>query len=368
MVDVYELRILDTAYPASVVSRDAVLEALERVIDPQFRRSVVELEIVRDVAVEGSQVSLTVVLTSAGEPQRASLERQLEHAVRRVPGVEGVQIAFTAMSDADQAVLTRKLRAAPTERDPGITIATRTRVIALASGKGGVGKSSLSANLAAALSLRGYRAGVLDADLYGYSIPQMLGVRREPTMVGTMVVPPVARDVEVMSVGFFVDRQSPVMLRGPMLHKALEQFLSEVLWGDLDVLLVDMPPGTGDVALSLGQLLPRAEAIVITTPQRAAQQVAVRAGQMARQTNMELVGAVENMSYLAREDGTREELFGAGGGEALARELDVPLLARIPFDSLLGAHADAGEPVVWAQPDLPVSRAILALAETLTRD
>jgi ATP-binding protein involved in chromosome partitioning len=348
-------------------SIDAVLEALEGVIDPEFRRSVIELEIVRDVAVEGSEVSLTIALTSASGPQRASLERQVEHALRRLPGVERVEIAFAAMSDEAQAALTRKLRAAPTQRFPGISIGTRTRVIALASGKGGVGKSSLSANLAAAFSRLGYKAGVLDADLYGYSIPQMLGVRREPTMVGTMVVPPVARDVEVMSIGFFVDRQSPVMLRGPMLHKALEQFLSEVLWGDLDVLVVDMPPGTGDVALSLGQLLPRAEAIVITTPQRAAQQVAVRAGQMARQTNMELLGAVENMSYFAREDGTREELFGAGGGEALAREVDVPLLARIPFDPRLGAYADAGEPVVWAQPDLPVSRAILALAEALTR-
>jgi ATP-binding protein involved in chromosome partitioning len=349
------------------VSRDAVLEALEGVIDPEFRRSVVELEIVRDVAVEGSEVSLTIALISAGGPQRASLERQVEHALRRLHGVERVKLAFAVMSDEEQAAVTGKVRAAPTQRVPGISIATKTRVIALGSGKGGVGKSSLSANLAAAFSLGGHRAGVLDADLYGYSIPQMLGVRREPTMVGTMVVPPVARDVEVMSVGFFVDRQSPVMLRGPMLHKALEQFVSEVLWGDLDVLLVDMPPGTGDVALSLGQLLPRAEAIVITTPQRAAQQVAVRAGQMARQTNMELVGAVENMSYLAREDGTREELFGAGGGETLAREVNVPLLARIPFDPLLGAHADAGEPVVWARPDLPVSRAIVALAETLTR-
>ncbi len=348
-------------------SRDAVLEALEGVIDPEFRRSVVELEIVRDVAVEGSEISLTIALTSAGGPQRASLERQVEHVLHRLPGVERVEIAFAAMSDEEQAALTRKLRAAPTQRVPGISIGARTRVIALGSGKGGVGKSSLSANLAAAFSRLGYKAGVLDADFYGYSIPQMLGVRREPTMVGTMVVPPVARDVEVMSVGFFVDRQSPVMLRGPMLHKALEQFLSEVLWGELDVLIVDMPPGTGDVALSLGQLLPRAEAIVITTPQRAARQVAVRAGLMARQTNVELLGAVENMSYLAREDGTREELFGAGGGEALAREVGVPLLARIPFDPLLGAHADAGEPVVWAQPDLPVSRAILALAETLAR-
>jgi ATP-binding protein involved in chromosome partitioning len=238
-------------------------------------------------------------------------------------------------------------------------------VIALASGKGGVGKSSLSANLAVAFSRLGLRTGVLDADVYGYSIPQMLGIRQRPIAVDDMIVPPVRGDLKVMSIGFFLDENSPVMWRGPMLHRALEQFLSDVHWGELDTLVVDMPPGTGDVAISLGQLLPRAEAVVVTTPHRASQQVAVRAAQMARKTNMRLLGVVENMSYLTREDGSREELFGSGGGEALAAEVEAPLLGRIPFDPRLGAFADEGEPIVLAEPEADVSLAILSLAEAI---
>ena len=242
-------------------------------------------------------------------------------------------------------------------------------MLAVASGKGGVGKSSLAANLAAAFSGLGQRTGVLDADVYGYSIPHMLGVHQRPVAVDggerAMIVPPVRGDLKVMSIGFFLDENTPVMWRGPMLHRALEQFLSDVHWGELDTLVVDMPPGTGDVAISLGQLLPRAEAVVVTTPHRASQQVAVRAAQMARKTNMRLLGVVENMAYLAREDGSREELFGSGGGEALAAEVEAPLLGRIPFDPRLGALADEGEPIVLAEPDAEVSRAIVELAEAI---
>jgi ATP-binding protein involved in chromosome partitioning len=266
------------------------------------------------------------------------------------------------MTPEEKSTLTAKLRGGVAERTPGISVHSQTRVVAVASGKGGVGKSSLAANLAAAFSTLGHATGILDADIYGYSIPTMLGVHQRPVAVDKMIVPPVRGDLKVMSIGFFLDENSPVMWRGPMLHRALEQFLSDVHWGELDVLLVDMPPGTGDVAISLGQLLPRAEAIVVTTPHRAAQQVAVRAAQMARKTNMRLLGAVENMAFHA---GTGEELFGSGGGAALADEIDAPLLGRIPFDPRLAAYADAGEPIVLAEPDADVSQAIFELARAI---
>ena len=266
------------------------------------------------------------------------------------------------MTPEEKATLTAKLRGGVSERTPGISVDAKTRVVAVASGKGGVGKSSLSANLAAAFSTLGHRTGILDADVYGYSIPHMLGIHQRPVAVDKMIVPPVRGDLKVMSIGFFLDENSPVMWRGPMLHRALEQFLSDVHWGELDTLVVDMPPGTGDVAISLGQLLPRAEAIVVTTPHRAAQQVAVRAAQMARKTNMRLVGVVENMAYMT---GTGEELFGSGGGEALAQEIEAPILGRIPFDPMLAALADEGEPIVLAEPEREVSRAIVELAEAV---
>jgi ATP-binding protein involved in chromosome partitioning len=344
------------------VSRESVFAALEGVIDPELKRSVVELDMVRDVRVEGSHVAVTIALTVPGCPLRASFEEQVERALAPVEGVETVALAFDVLSPEERAALTTKLRGGVAERTPGVSVDAGTRVIAVASGKGGVGKSSLTANLAAAFSRLGHGTGVLDADVYGYSIPTMLGVHQRPVAVDKMIVPPVRSDLKVMSIGFFLDENSPVMWRGPMLHRALEQFLSDVHWGELDTLVVDMPPGTGDVAISLGQLLPRAEAVVVTTPHRAAQQVAVRAAQMARKTNMRLLGAIENMSYRA---GSGEELFGSGGGEALAAEVDTPLLGRIPFEPRLAAYADAGEPIVLAEPEAEVSRAIVALAEAI---
>ena len=347
------------------VARDDVWKALESVIDPELKRSVVELDMVRDVAIEGAIVTVTIALTVPGCPLRASFQEQLDRALLPLEGVERVAASFDVMTPEEKAVLTAKLRGGVAERSPGISVDAKTRVVALASGKGGVGKSSLSANLAVAFSQLGYKAGVLDADVYGYSIPHMLGINQRPIAVDKMIVPPVRGELKVMSIGFFLDENSPVMWRGPMLHRALEQFLSDVHWGELDVLVVDMPPGTGDVAISLGQLLPRAEAVVVTTPHRAAQQVALRAAQMCRKTNMRLLGAVENMSYLLRPDGGREELFGRGGGEALAREAEIPLLARIPFDSRLGALADEGRAIVEVEPDAEVSRAIVGLAEAV---
>ena len=235
-------------------------------------------------------------------------------------------------------------------------------MVAVASGKGGVGKSSLTVNLAAALSALGQRVGVLDADVYGYSIPGMLGIDQRPVAVDDMIVPPVRGDLKVMSIGFFLEDNAPVMWRGPMLHRALEQFLSDVHWGELDWLVVDMPPGTGDVSISLGQLLPRAEVIVVTTPQRAAQEVAVRAAEMARKTNMRLLGVIENMSYLV---GTGDAIFGSGGGDRLAAAIGAPLLGRVPLDPALREAADAGDPVVLSRPDAEASRAIRAVAEAL---
>jgi ATP-binding protein involved in chromosome partitioning len=344
------------------VSRDAVLRALEGVIDPELKRSVVELDMVRDVRVDDGDVGVTIALTVPGCPLRASFEEQVEKALRPVEGIRSVVLDFDVLSPEERQALTAKLRGEVAERSPGVSVDAGTRVIAIASGKGGVGKSSLTANLAAAFSQLGHATGVLDADVYGYSIPTMLGIRQRPIAVDKMIVPPVRGDLKVMSIGFFLDENSPVMWRGPMLHRALEQFLSDVHWGELDTLVVDMPPGTGDVAISLGQLLPRAEAVVVTTPHRAAQQVAVRAAQMARKTNMRLLGVVENMSF---QVGTGEELFGSGGGDALAEEVDAPLLGRIPFDSKLAAYADDGEPIVLAEPDAEVSQAIVALAEAI---
>jgi ATP-binding protein involved in chromosome partitioning len=344
------------------VSRDEVLRALEGVIDPELKRSVVELDMVRDVRIEGGEVGVTIALTVPGCPLRASFEEQVADALRPVEGIQSVTLDFDVLTPEEREALTVKLRGGVAARSPGVSVDANTRVIAVASGKGGVGKSSLTANLAAAFSALGHKTGVLDADVYGYSIPTMLGIDQRPVAVDKMIVPPVRGDLKVMSIGFFLEDNSPVMWRGPMLHRALEQFLSDVHWGELDTLVVDMPPGTGDVAISLGQLLPRAEAVVVTTPHRAAQQVAVRAAHMARKTNMRLLGVVENMSFRA---GSGEQLFGSGGGDDLAREVETTLLGRIPFDPQLAAYADEGEAMVAVEPEAEVSQAIIGLAETI---
>ena len=341
--------------------RDAILKALENVIDPELRRPVTELEMVRNVLVEDDgSVSVTIALTVAGCPLRDSFQEQVARFVGEVPGVTRVRLGFDVMSPDEKAALVTRLRGGREERT--ISLSPGTRVIAVASGKGGVGKSTLTANLAYALSGLGEQVGVLDADVYGHSIPHMLGVQQKPIAVDEMIVPPVRGDLKLMSIGFFLDENAPIMWRGPMLHKALEQFLSDVHWGELDTLVVDMPPGTGDVAMSLGQLLPRAEALIVTTPQPAAQKVAVRAAQMAQKTGMRVLGAVENMSYLA---GTGQELFGSGGGQALADEMGVPLLARIPLDPVMREAADDGCPVAEVAPDSEAAVAIGALAESV---
>jgi ATP-binding protein involved in chromosome partitioning len=317
---------------------------------------VTELDMVRDVRVEGGVVSMTVVLTVAGCPLRHSFEEQVQRVLADVSGVSGFRLSFDVMTPEERQRLTTKLRGGAPQSESVVRLHRDCRVIAVASGKGGVGKSSLTANLAVAFSQLGRRTGILDADVYGHSIPHILGIHQKPVAVDEMIVPPVKDGLKLMSIGFFLDDNQPVMWRGPMLHRALEQFLTDVHWGDLEVLVVDMPPGTGDVSISLGQLLPRAEVIVVTTPQKLAQEVASRAAAMARKTNMRLLGVVENMSG---------EVFGSGGGQALASELDVPLLGTVPLDPLLREQGDVGEPIVAAHPEADSAREIVAIAEAL---
>src|SRR6266700_107463 len=338
------------------VSREQVYEALSRVIDPELRKPVTELDMVRDIRIDGGSVEITIALTVAGCPLRASFQDQVSEHVAPLPGVERVSLDFDVMSADEKAALSAKLRGGVTERTKGIALDKDTRVLAVASGKGGVGKSTLTVNLAAAFSSLGHRTGVLDADVYGHSIPHMLGVHQKPVLVDKMIVPPVKDDLKLMSIGFFLDENAPVMWRGPMLHRALEQFLSDVHWGELDMLLVDMPPGTGDVSISLGQLLPRAEAVIVTTPQPLAQEVAARAAMMAQKTNMRLLGVIENMT---------SEVFGEGGGARLANELGVPLLGRVPLDARLRECGDEGEPLVFADPDSPTAQTIVSIAEAI---
>jgi ATP-binding protein involved in chromosome partitioning len=342
--------------------REEIIAALGEVIDPELRKPVTELDMVRDVRIDGGRVDVTIALTVPGCPLRASFEEQVQRAVKPLDGVDEVRLEFDVMTPDERAALTEKLRGGVHGRSKGVSVDRNTRVIAVASGKGGVGKSTLTVNLAAAFMEHGHRTGVLDADVYGHSIPHMLGIHQRPVVVDKMIVPPVKGELKLMSIGFFLDENAPVMWRGPMLHRALEQFLSDVHWGDLDTLLVDMPPGTGDVSISLGQLLPRAEAIVVTQPNPAAQQVAVRAAQMAQKTGMRLVGAVENMSWLV---GSGEEVFGSGGGEALAEEIGAPLLGRVPLDPRLRECADEGEPLVSVDPESVTSEAIRAVAAAI---
>jgi ATP-binding protein involved in chromosome partitioning len=336
--------------------RDAVLAALATVIDPELQRPVTELDMVRDVEIEDGVVTLTIVLTIAGCPLRDSFETQVERAFAEVPGVRGFELHFGVMTPEERQALTTKLRGGAPERDNVVRLPRDCRVIAVASGKGGVGKSSLTANLAVAFGQMGRRTGIVDADIYGHSIPHILGIHQKPVAVDDLIVPPVKDGLKLMSIGFFLDDNAPVMWRGPMLHRALEQFLTDVHWGELDVLVVDMPPGTGDISISLGQLLPRAEVVVVTTPQKLAQDVASRAASMARKTNMRLLGVVENMTG---------DIFGAGGGEALAAELGVPLLGQVPLDPLLREQGDAGEPIVAAHPEAESAQVIVSIAEAI---
>jgi ATP-binding protein involved in chromosome partitioning len=361
------------------VTEAHVLDALRPVEDPELHRSIVDLDMVRRIAVDGSRVDVTVALTVAGCPLRNEITRRVDSAVSALDGVEAVDLDFTVMTDDERAALRTRLHGDPAATagthqahghaegraipfaDPG----SKTRVLLVASGKGGVGKSSVTANLSVALAARGHAVAVVDADVWGFSIPRMLGVQHAPVVIDQMLVPPESHGVRCISMGFFAQEDQPVIWRGPMLHKALEQFLTDVFWDEPDFLVVDLPPGTGDISISLAQFLPRAEVLVVTTPQPAAQRVAQRAAFMAQKVNLEVKGVIENMSWFTGDDGKRYELFGAGGGEELAARLSVPLIGRVPLVPELRAGADAGWPIVASDPDGEAGRVFAGIAETI---
>ena len=355
------------------ITDEQLREALSTVIDPEIRRPITELGMVETAAVDAAGLATaTILLTVAGCPMKDTLTTDTTKALSAIEGVTDVKVTLGVMNDAQRAELKTHLRGGQAEKEiPFAKPGSLTRVYAIASGKGGVGKSSITANLAAALAAEGLKVGVVDADIYGFSIPRMLGVTHPPTQVDDMILPPIASDVKVISIGMFVPGNQPVVWRGPMLHRALQQFLGDVFWGDLDVLLLDLPPGTGDIAISIAQLIPNSEILVVTTPQQAAAEVAERAGSIAMQTHQRLVGVIENMSWLELPDGSRQELFGSGGGQTVADSLsrtvgaDVPLLGQIPLDVSLREGSDHGDPAVISNPDGPAAVALRGIARGL---
>ena len=357
---------------SSTTLSDRVRQALAQVKDPEIRRPITDLGMVDALQVDDRGiVELTVLLTIAACPLRDKLSEDVTAAVRGVDGVTEVRLTLGVMTDEQRTTLRENLKGGATKDIPFARPTSRTRVYAIASGKGGVGKSTVTVNLAAAMARSGLSVGVLDADVYGFSIPRMLGVTARPTRIGDMILPLEAHGLKVISVGMFVDGNTPVVWRGPMLHRALQQFLADVYWGDLDVLLLDLPPGTGDVAISTAQLIPATEIIVVSTPQPAAAEVAERAGSIATQTRQRIAGVVENMSPLVLPDGTVLDLFGSGGGQIVAGSLSdktgtrVPLLGSIPLSSQLRAAGDAGQPLVLADPESPAATVLTAIADEL---
>lgn len=372
---------------------EEVRAALSAVEDPDLLRSLGELGMLRDVELERRSLSVTLALPVAGWPVRESLTERVANALRPMDVPDDVRLELVAMSEPERVELRRRL-ASPAGAEPidlappgGRSVtpgsapspislpegnpnrylaqASRTRVVGISSGKGGVGKSSVAVNVAVALAALGHEVGLLDADVYGFSVPKMLGVDRDPVSIDGLLVPPVVHGVRCLSMGFFVPDEQPVVWRGPMLHKTLEQFLVDAYWGEPDFLLIDMPPGTGDVALSLGQYLPRAEILVVTTPQPAAQRVAQRSAYAAKRLKLAVRGVIENMSWFTADDGKRYELFGSGGGHALAEALDVPLLGRVPLVPAVREGSDAGVPVRVADPESDASSAFDDLAQAV---
>jgi ATP-binding protein involved in chromosome partitioning len=347
-------------------SRDEVLNALRTVIDPELRRDIVELEMVRSIDVHpNGVVDVMVSLTTPGCPIRSHFQTGVAQAVRELGGVTGVNVSFDVLSDNEKAALGRKLGRPSL---PEGALAQVSNVICIGSGKGGVGKSSVTANLAAALAGEGKQVGVLDADVWGYSQPRMLGLGAERPKVNAerkLVPLQAAEGISVMSIGFFVEQDAAVVWRGPMLHKALQQFLEDVDWGALDYLLIDLPPGTGDVSMTLAQLLPQSKFLIVTTPQAVAQKVAHRSAQMADKLKLEIAGVIENMSGFVTPAGERFPIFGEGGGQLLAEELEVPLLGKVPLTMGLREQADAGLPIVVSDPDDPAAQALRQTARGL---
>jgi ATP-binding protein involved in chromosome partitioning len=352
----------------------AVRAALAKVIDPELRRPITELGMVKDVTIAPDRgVHVEIYLTTSACPKKTEIADRVTRAVADVPGTGAAKVSLDVMSDEQRTELRKMLRG--DAREPVIPFAqpgSLTRVYAIASGKGGVGKSSVTVNLAAAMAARGLSVGVLDADIYGHSIPRMMGTTDRPTQVESMILPPIAHEVKVISIAQFTQGNTPVVWRGPMLHRALQQFLADVYWGDLDVLLLDLPPGTGDVAISVAQLIPNAEILVVTTPQVAAAEVAERAGAIALQTRQRIVGVIENMSWLTLPDGSTMQVFGEGGGRQVAERLsravgaEVPLLGQVPLDTALVSAGDTGIPLVLSAPDSPAGKELRSVADALS--
>lgn len=359
---------------SSTPTTEQVNEALTTVQDPEIHRPITDLGMVKsvDIADDGA-VHVGIYLTVAGCPMKGRIEKDVSTAVTKVAGVTSVTVELDVMSDEQRKELQTKLRGGQAEKEiPFAKPSSLTKVYAVASGKGGVGKSSVTVNLAAALAAQGHKVGVVDADIYGHSVPRMLGASDFPTKVEDMILPPTAHDIKVISVGMFTQGNQPVVWRGPMLHRALQQFLSDVFWGDLDVLLMDLPPGTGDIAISVAQMLPGAELLVVTTPQQAAAEVAERAGAITAQTHQRIAGVIENMSYYQPDPDTEPVyLFGQGGGQQVADTLtktlgaEIPLLGQVPLDTRLREGGDEGNPLVLSHPEVEASKVITSIAENL---
>lgn len=356
----------------SVITESAVRSALSRVEDPEIGKPITELGMVKSVDITGDNVAVEVYLTIAACPMKSTITDNTRAAVQEVEGVANVTVTTDVMSDDQRRELRTSLRGnTPEAAIPFAQPDSTTRVYAVASGKGGVGKSSMTVNLAVSLAAQGWKVGVLDADIYGHSVPGLLGSDQRPTPVDEMIMPPIAHGVKMISIAHFVDGNAPVVWRGPMLHRAIQQFLADVYWGDLDFLFLDLPPGTGDVAISVAQLVPNAELLIVTTPQAAAAEVAERAGSISQQTNQRVAGVIENMSAMVLPDGTVMDVFGSGGGQLVAERLSVltgstvPLLGQVPLDPQLRVHGDDGHPIAISEPDSPAGKSIRAMAEQL---
>ena len=354
-----------------MVTEAAVREALRAVLDPEIGRPIEDIGMLRGIDVDGGVVNVDVLITIEGCPLKDRITHDVTAAVSPLGGVDRVTVSLSPMSPEQREALVQQLRgggsAAP-QQGSKISFPASTSIVAIASGKGGVGKSSVTVNLACALAAEGHRVGVLDADVWGFSVPRMLGVHGKPVGFNDMILPLEGHGVKVISMGFFVPEETPVIWRGPMLHKAIEQFLGDVYWGDLDFLLCDLPPGTGDVSISLASFIPGASMLVVTTPQDAARKVAERAGKMAERTNLRPLGVIENMSYyVCPRCGERDDIFGTGGGQEAAETLGVPLMAQVPLVPALRAGGDSGSPIVVTDPDAPASLALREAAQAVTR-
>jgi len=365
-----------------VPTESQIIDVLRPVEDPELHRSIVDLGMVRSVQIDGAAVTVEIALTVPGCPLKNEIQRRIGEAAHALDDVDSVEVSFGVMSDEERAKVRELMVGDPSSTagsqaahghaegraipfaDPG----SKTRVLLIASGKGGVGKSSVTTNLAVSLAKRGKKTAVVDADVWGFSIPRMLGIDRPPVVIDSMLIPPDSHGVSCISMGFFAQEDQAVIWRGPMLHKALEQFLTDVFWDDPDFLVVDLPPGTGDISISLSQFLPRAEVYVVTTPQAAAQSVAQRAAFMAEKVNLEVKGVIENMSWFTGDDGARYEIFGSGGGDALAARLDKPLLGKVPLVSALREGSDTGQPISVSAPESEAAVAFDEIARAIIED